>query len=92
MRASNDPKQTWIGFCPILGVVHDQLHLAPDALESRLHLEFKKIAGVVRRGWVNQERFQRPCVEQIGKSMSTDSDLDMRRRGMALAANPQVGE
>ena len=45
VRASDDPKQTWIGFCPILGVVHDQLHLAADALESRLHLEFQNIVG-----------------------------------------------
>ncbi len=35
VRASNDPKQTWIGSCPIFGVVHNQLHLAADALESR---------------------------------------------------------
>jgi hypothetical protein len=47
VRASNDPKQTWIGSRPILGVVYDQLHLAPDALESRFHLEFQNIAGVV---------------------------------------------
>lgn len=50
MRASNDPKQTWIGSRPILGVVYDQLHLAADALESRFHLEFQNIAGVARRG------------------------------------------
>ena len=45
VRASDDPKQTWIGFCPILGVLHDQLHLAADALESRLHLQFQNIVG-----------------------------------------------
>ena len=46
MRASNDPKQTWIGSRPILCVVHDHFHFAADALESRLHLEFQNIAGV----------------------------------------------
>jgi hypothetical protein len=38
MRPRNDPKQTWIGFRSVVGVVHDQLHLAADALESRLYL------------------------------------------------------
>jgi hypothetical protein len=43
--------------CPILGVVHNQLHLAADALESRLHLEFQNIAGAARRDWVSQRPF-----------------------------------
>jgi hypothetical protein len=37
MRPSDDPKQTWIGCSSQVGVVHDQLHLAADALESRLY-------------------------------------------------------
>lgn len=58
VRASNDPKQTWIGCCPVIGVVHDQLHLAADALQSRLHLESEHIAGMARRGRGRQMRFQ----------------------------------
>ena len=54
MRASDDPKQTRIGSRLILGVVHDQLYLAADALKSCFHLEFQKIAGVARRGRVGQ--------------------------------------
>ena len=55
VRASNDPKQTGIGCRSVLGVVHDQLHLAADALKSRLHLEFQNIAGLVRRSRVGQD-------------------------------------
>jgi 5'-3' exonuclease len=45
VRASNDPKQTWIGVCPILGVVYHQLHLAADAPNPRLDVEFENVSG-----------------------------------------------
>ena len=46
VRASNDPKQNWIGSRTILGVVYDQLHLTADALESRFHLQCQNTSGV----------------------------------------------
>ena len=36
MCAGDEPKQAGIGFGPMFGVVHDQLHLAADALQARL--------------------------------------------------------
>jgi hypothetical protein len=76
---SYDSKQTWIGLCPIFGVVYDQLHLAADALESCSHLEFQKIAGVARRSRGRKRLIYRLCLEQVVKPMPTDSDLDISR-------------
>jgi hypothetical protein len=79
VRASNDPKQTWIGSRTILGVVYDQLHLAADELESRFHLEFQNIAVVARKDRVGQKRLQRPCFDQVVKPVPIHSDLDVLR-------------
>jgi len=47
MRARNDPKQARITSSAIFGVVHDQFHLAADALESRFDFKFQNVAGAL---------------------------------------------
>jgi hypothetical protein len=69
VRASDDPKQAGVGCCPVIGVVHDQLHLATDALESRFDFEFENIAGIASSGRGCQGLLQRPCLEQFVKPM-----------------------
>ena len=76
MRPSNDPQKAGIGDRTILCVVYDQFHLAADALQSRLDLEFQNVAGA-RRSPRRQRRLYRLRLEQIVKPLLIHSDLDV---------------
>jgi hypothetical protein len=74
VRARIDSEQPGIGHRSVVGVMHDQLHLAADAREPCLHLEFQSIAGAARRGGRRQKPFY---LERFVKPLSVDPDLDV---------------
>jgi hypothetical protein len=75
MRTRDDPKQAWVGLS-VAGVVNDQLHLAADTRESRLHLKFHDVVGMMPGSRGRQSLLDGLCLEEVVKPLPRDLDLD----------------